>query len=211
MALSREMIRSLLTPYAGSISEEHSIKIVKYLDLLKIWNPKIGLTSVSADQEMARVHFGESLCGLPFFEATEGRVADLGSGAGFPGLVIALFRPNLQVALIESNKKKSAFLSEAIRSLGLKNACVLSVRYESARIEKGSLDYVTSRALGGLEGILNWSFAALSDSGKVVLWTTDEVVAGLAHDGRWRWQDALRIPGTRRRVVLAGSKYLRSS
>jgi len=77
-----------------------------------------------------------------------GRLADVGSGGGFPGLPLKIIRPNLQVFLVESSIKKVTFLAEVIRELGLKDTQVLARRYEELGEEVAPLDYVCSRALG---------------------------------------------------------------
>src|SRR5260370_19632963 len=87
----------------------------------------------------------------------DGRIADVGSGGGFPGLPLKIIRPELQVMLIESNIKKATFLAEVIRDLGLADARVSVARYEELGEEIAPLDFVCSRALGEFAPFLEWA------------------------------------------------------
>jgi 16S rRNA (guanine527-N7)-methyltransferase len=103
----------------------------KYLDLLLLWNSRINLTAVRTPDEIIEKHFEDSLAVVPHIPADARTLADVGSGAGFPGAVIALERPDLQVTLVEPNHKKAAFLQTVKRDLALTNLSVKTARAES--------------------------------------------------------------------------------
>jgi len=122
--LTTDEIRELLQPYLteevawGGERPELLDRLSTYLDLLVKWNGRMNLTAVRDPREMVKRHFGESLFAACHVSGT-GTLLDLGSGAGFPGLPIQLWHPQLKVTLAESQLKKSTFLREAVRSLSL--------------------------------------------------------------------------------------------
>src|SRR5271167_4951120 len=117
--LSNETISGLLAPYLdGAGSETLYEQLSAYLDLLLKWNARTNLTAIRDPEEIVRRHFGESLFTAVHLPAAQ-TLLDFGSGAGFPGLPIALLRPEIKVTLAESQNKKSTFLREAVRTLQL--------------------------------------------------------------------------------------------
>src|ERR1700722_3313945 len=113
-------LRSYGVPVRSGLLEA----ILTYISILLRWNGKISLTTVTNSIEILRFHFGESLFAAKAVPVENGRLADVGSGAGFPGLPLAMLLPDLDVVLIESNLKKATFLSEVVRTLRLGNAKV---------------------------------------------------------------------------------------
>src|SRR5580658_5381889 len=100
--------------------------ISTYIDLLLRWNARVNLTAVRDPEEIVTRHFGESLFAARHLFPQQGAASseyliDLGSGAGFPGLPMKVWRPNLRLTLIEATQKKCTFLQEAVRKLGLAN------------------------------------------------------------------------------------------
>jgi 16S rRNA (guanine527-N7)-methyltransferase len=202
--LSTQSIQAALLPFGVSPSAEQVESIRRYVDLLMLWNEKVGLTALSDPEEIVARHFGESLfCTriVPFYGS---RLADIGSGGGFPGLAIKVVCPNLQVFLVESNKKKAAFLAEAIRVLSVDNVTVIAERFEDWRPEVGSLDFVSSRALGHYPYLMHWAQEALSSSGRLILWVGDDEGNRLQTRPGWRWSVPERIPLSRSRQLLVG-------
>jgi 16S rRNA (guanine527-N7)-methyltransferase len=129
------------------------------------------ITSVRDPREGVDVHVADSLVALELeVVRTAGRVADLGSGAGFPGLVLALARPDAEVNLVESVARKCAFLERAIHALELENAAVVRARAESWRDGLGAHDLVTARALAPLGVILEYAAPLLAPNGALVAW-----------------------------------------
>lgn len=129
------------------------------------------LTAVRDPQEGVALHVADSLMGLHVDAVREAsRIADLGSGAGFPGLVLAIALPQTHVALVESVGKKAGFLSEAIEQLGLVNAEVVAARAEGWAAGLGTCDVVTARALASLDILLEYAAPLLVEGGTLVAW-----------------------------------------
>lgn len=116
--LSESAIAALLEPYLVAPTELLP-RLSVYLDLLLKWNARTNLTAIREPEEIVRRHFGESLFAARHLVSDVPTLLDLGSGAGFPGIPIALLRPDIQVTLAESQHKKASFLREAVRTLGL--------------------------------------------------------------------------------------------
>jgi 16S rRNA (guanine527-N7)-methyltransferase len=126
--LSEPAIAALLAPYL-TLPPEILPKLSFYLDLLLKWNARTNLTAIRDPEEIVRRHFGESLFAAQHLSPSTSTLLDLGSGAGFPGLPIALLHPEIAVTLAESQNKKATFLREVVRTLEL------SVEVWSARAE----------------------------------------------------------------------------
>lgn len=129
-SLSEAQITTLLTPYLSPVPPEILPKLSLYLDLLIKWNARTNLSAIRDPHEIVPRHFGESLFAAQHIGPCD-TLLDLGSGAGFPGLPIAILHPEIHVTLAESQNKKSTFLREAVRTLGLKNVQVWPSRAES--------------------------------------------------------------------------------
>src|SRR5438270_2957358 len=146
------IIDRLLQPYTKL--DEQQLRLTSiYIDLLLKWNARINLTAVRDAEEIVTRHFGESFCaaGILRSQAVPQNAIDLGSGAGFPGIPLAISMPHIQVTLIESNQKKSTFLREVISALKLKNVAVFSGRGEDY---PDQADLVTMRAVERFEKAL---------------------------------------------------------
>jgi 16S rRNA (guanine527-N7)-methyltransferase len=128
--LSESAIETLLVPYLSPIPTEILPKLSLYLDILLKWNARTNLTAIRDPEEIVRRHFGESLFAAPRIGPCD-TLLDLGSGAGFPGLPIALLHPEIRVTLAESQNKKSTFLREVARTLDLENTEIWPARAES--------------------------------------------------------------------------------
>ncbi|HTF14394.1 MAG TPA: 16S rRNA (guanine(527)-N(7))-methyltransferase RsmG [Burkholderiales bacterium] len=118
-------------------------KLLQYLALLEKWNQVYNLTAIRGGEKMVSGHLLDCLAVIPYMTGT--RVLDAGSGAGFPGIPIAVARPDIQVALLDSNHKKAAFLRQAVAELQLKNAIVVCERVEAWHAAE-KFDCIISRA-----------------------------------------------------------------
>jgi 16S rRNA (guanine527-N7)-methyltransferase len=205
MHISDAEIKQTLMPYGFTPNSAQIEAIRSYISLLLRWNQRISLTAVTRIPEMLRFHFGESLFPLSWVPIDYGRLADVGSGAGFPGVALRIGSPSLELTLIESNAKKSAFLSEVIRALKLDRADVFHGRMEGLPANYAPFDFITARAVGRHEELLKWAQAHLSSSGKLVLWLGDEDVRSISKLPGWIWQSARPIPASQRRFILTGS------
>ena len=129
---------------------------------LRRWNPHLSLIGPSSQENVIERHYGESLAALPLITPSDRQLLDVGSGAGFPGIVIAAARPALDVTLVESKERKWAFLRTVVHKCGLSCTC-LNVRVSRPlpREIPREIDIVTSRALalspGLLEGLCEFS------------------------------------------------------
>jgi 16S rRNA (guanine527-N7)-methyltransferase len=203
--LSIDEIAQILLPYGGkTLTDLQLASLAKYLELLKKWNQTVPLTSIQDDTEIVARHFGESIFAGSILPMSRGRLADVGSGAGFPGLPLRIAFPELQVTLLEPNIKKCAFLREVQSTLGLSGVEIVRSRYEDLQTTHGSFDFVCSRALGGYKGLLLWSKTVLNPGSHVVLWLGTEDSNILTKVKGWNWALPARIPESRHRVLLMG-------
>ena len=203
--LSLDEIARGLSPYvAKAVSDAQLVSIATYLALLKKWNQTIPLTSIEEDAEIVARHFGESMFAGSLLPMERGRLADVGSGAGFPGLPLKIAYPDLQVTLVEPNVKKCAFLREVQATLGLSGLEIVRSRYEDFGAPPASFDFVCSRALGGYKRLLQWCRGVLKPGGHVILWLGIEDSNLLTKTKGWNWELPVSIAESRRRVVLTG-------
>jgi 16S rRNA (guanine527-N7)-methyltransferase len=148
-------LRSLLAPFIPATELDDALlgSINVHLDLLVRWNQHMNLTALRSPEEMVLRHFGESLFAARqlFSRDAQLDVFDLGSGAGFPGLPMKYWAPNLQLTLIEGHGKKATFLREVGRALHLSGLTVLNARAESIS-QRASL--VTMRAVEKFDQVL---------------------------------------------------------
>jgi 16S rRNA (guanine527-N7)-methyltransferase len=206
--LTNAQILDSLSPFLFKLSEGQIDQIREYVSILIKWNQSISLTSIADPIEIVARHFGESVFLCSLLPVENGRLADVGSGAGFPGLALKIVRPGLSVVLIESNKKKCAFLSEVVRALHLSDVDVMPTRFEDIRAESGFADFVTARALGGFSDLLRWSKKALPPRGHVILWVGGDDSTVISKTPGWIWQPAVRIPESQRRFIQIGRPHV---
>src|ERR1700674_916022 len=128
--LSAEAIRRALGEFQLTANEEQVLQIQQYIRILLQWNDKVNLTAIRDPLEILYRHFCESMYAAAAVPVENGRLADVGSGGGFPGLPLKILCPDLRVFLVESSIKKVTFLAEVTRELGLKDVQVLARRYE---------------------------------------------------------------------------------
>jgi 16S rRNA (guanine527-N7)-methyltransferase len=202
--LNDSRLTDILNPSGVHPDVELFASIRAYIDLLLLWNKKISLTSIENPEEIARLHFGESFFAASKLSALEGRLADVGSGAGFPGIPIKMLSPGLELSLIESNAKKAAFLSEVLRKLNLKPAEVLNTRMEEISGHFLPYDFITARAVGDHDNLLKWAMRHLNPKGKVGLFLGIDDATKISRGSEWSW-NIESIPGSERRVLLIGS------
>ncbi len=177
--------------------------LLDYLALLVRWNRTYNLTAIRDPHEMVTLHLLDSLALAPHLDGVA-RLADLGAGAGLPGIPLALARPGLQVELVESNGKKARFMRQAVRTLGLANATVHECRAEALDLP-GRFDAITARALATLADIVAVGGHLLRPGGRLLALKgvrPDDEIAALP--AGWQVGDItpLRVPG------LAAERHL---
>lgn len=129
------------------LSVPQQLQLLAFIDLLKKWNRTYNLTALRDEKAVISLHILDSLTLLPYVENARGLI-DVGSGGGMPGIPIAIARPDLPVALLDANSKKTSFLQQAAIELGLKNVEVMTARVEAMVGER--FDVITSRAFAEL-------------------------------------------------------------
>jgi 16S rRNA (guanine527-N7)-methyltransferase len=205
-ALSEETIRRALGEFRLELSEEQVLKIQQYIRILQIWNEKLNLTAIRDPLEILYRHFCESMFAAVAVPVENGRLADVGSGGGFPGLPLKIIRPSLQVFLIEANLKKATFLAEVTRELELTDARVLVRRYEELGEELAPLDFVCSRALGEFRAFLAWAGSDQVAAKEAILWVGARDLEEIQKIPGWDWREPIPIPHSLRRMLLVGKR-----
>jgi 16S rRNA (guanine527-N7)-methyltransferase len=143
--------------------------IDRLLDLVE--GDDMAPTTVRTRAEALDVHVADSLSGLELPAVRQARrIADLGAGAGFPGLVLAVALPHARVALVESAGRKCAWLERAIAAMGITNATAINARAESWTAGLGRHDLVTARALAPLNVLAEYAAPLLAEGGSLVAW-----------------------------------------
>jgi len=207
-ALSADTIRRALGEFQIAVNDSQVLQIQQYTNILLAWNEKINLTSIRDPLEILNRHFCECMYAASTVPVEHGRLADVGSGAGFPGLPLKIIRPELQAFLIESNVKKATFLAEAIRDLGLAGARVLVSRYEELAEEVAPLDFVCSRALGEFGPFLEWAHSEKVAAKQVILWIGTRDLQEVQKIQTWDWREPIPVPHSLRRLLLVGTRKI---
>ncbi len=208
--LTAERVSELLKPFGLSLSSRQEEVLITYLDLLLRWNQKINLTAITKPDECVQRHFGESFY-LPKAIEPAGKLLDIGSGAGFPGLALKILYSDLLVTLLEPVAKKRAFLKEAVRVCQISNVEVLPDRLEcfaqGSRLQ--SFDLATARAVGGLARLVLMATKCLKPDGRLALWLgIDQVRAARSAGPNLTWSEPVTIPLSTQRVILIGRRSL---
>lgn len=180
-------------------------QLLAYHSGLIKWNKAYNLTAVRDPMAMVQRHLIDSLSILPFLPS--GRLLDVGTGGGLPGMVVAITRPDIAVTLLDSNGKKIRFLRQMTMELGLKSVATIQSRVESYSAEP--FDVITSRAFATLADMVTWSQHLLAPDGQFIamkgLYPDDELAA-LPSDIQVTGVRQLQVPGAdgqRHLVVLS--------
>lgn len=205
LCVETSTIAALLSPYI-ELEQKLLDQTSTYIDLLLKWNARVNLTAVRDPAEIVQRHFGESFfAGAHLLKkGSQESVIDLGSGAGFPGLPIAMLRPKARVTLIESNGKKAAFLNEVIRTLKITNATVFKARAETY---PGSAELVTMRAVENFSRAASLAMKLVTPGGRLALMlgaSQRDPVVNL--DSRITWTSPVPVPCGHSRILLVGIK-----
>jgi 16S rRNA (guanine527-N7)-methyltransferase len=192
----RGEITEQLPRFGLSLDEPRLLALSRYLALLDLWRRRTNLTGPMTAGELVphalEAVFGEKLI------SDGARLLDIGSGAGLPGVPLAIARPDLAVTLLEPRGKRAAFLRHAVRAVPVKNAGVLEERVE--KLTSAAYDFATVRALGDLARKIDGA-EFLVKNGRVLAWTTEPESLEGALAGVFSLETVSSVPGSRRRVV----------
>jgi len=214
-------IRELLNPFLGPQDQRPDTqdlipRISTYIDIFRRWNTRINLTAIRGEEEIVTRHFGESLFAArhlfpngSVYSAPSAvkafELADVGSGAGFPGIPIKLWAPEIALTLIESNHKKATFLREVTRVLKLTDVNIQTARAES--VAAGSFDVVTLRAVERFESILPVAAGLVVPGGRLALLISQTQFSNAQSAlPLWNWADPLPVPKSQSRVLAIACK-----
>ena len=174
------------------------------LSLIIRWNARTNLTAIRNEEGILERHFVESIACAQALPAGTKSLLDFGSGAGFPGIPIAICHPEIAVTLAESQGKKAAFLREAVRSIAL----MAKVHTARAETLKSQFDCVTLRAVDKMERAARSASRLVSPGGWLALMTTDHdrpaIVASIGNE--FVWSPPLSLPGADYRVLSLGKR-----
>jgi 16S rRNA (guanine527-N7)-methyltransferase len=193
-----------LTELDLSLGREARTKLLEYLALLEKWNQVYNLTAIRDVEKMVSGHLLDCLAVVPCVSGV--RVLDAGSGAGLPGIPLAVAKPGIQVALLDSNHKKAAFLRQAVAELRLKNASVVCERVESWRPAE-KFDCIISRAFSEIAEFVTLTKHLLAPGGVLAAMKgvhPFEEIGRLPRDFRVMHVHRLAVPGlgAERHLVL---------
>ncbi|HTU42966.1 MAG TPA: 16S rRNA (guanine(527)-N(7))-methyltransferase RsmG [Candidatus Aquilonibacter sp.] len=215
-------IAELLEPFFGPgpvrLTDAQLAHISTYIDLLRRWNARVNLTAIRGPEKIVTRHFGESLFAArhlfpphdhtPVAEPAESirvTLADIGSGAGFPGVPIKLWTPDISLTLIESNQKKAVFLRELCRALSLTGLNVNNARAET--LAGQTFDIVTLRAVERFTDVLGVAASLVRPSGRLALLVSSaQVKTAESMFPQFRWDIPTPIPMSESRRLLIGEK-----
>ncbi len=192
----------LILRQSERFSYEAIVRLSRYYQFVLKWNARLHLTTITQPQDFFERHIFESSLVAEKISSTVDQVWDIGSGAGVPGLIIAILRPNLAVHLVESSRKKALFLEEAVAELNLANVTVINRRVESLESLPES-SCMTVRAMEEMEGMIP-VLINLGNGGSQMIFlgakTLDETVR-VNLIGRWDMESSI-IPGSYRSYLI---------
>lgn len=146
----KDLLLNFIKDYKITLTENQYEQFQKYFELLVEWNEKMNLTAITDESGVALKHFADSLSLLNFVDIPQNStLADVGTGAGFPGVVLKIARPDIKLTLIDSLNKRLVFLGEVCAQLGIEAKLIHSRAEDGARDEKlrESFDFAVSRAV----------------------------------------------------------------
>jgi 16S rRNA (guanine527-N7)-methyltransferase len=202
-------------PASGILSPRQLQSISTYIDLILRWNARINLSAIRQPEQIVTRHFGESLFAARHLfpppsdqsrASDQAHLIDIGSGAGFPGLPVKIWAPEIHLTLIESNYKKAIFLREVVRALALTNVDVVAGRAEQFET---AAEAVILRAVEHFAQILPVAARLVAPGGQLVLLIGGMQVGSLGDLARnFNWESPIPIPLSANRKILRGTRRL---
>ena len=164
--MNKELFIKELQKLNIEITEDQLQKLNKFYELLVEWNEKINLTRITEKEDVYLKHFYDSLTITKVIDLTKVEtLCDIGTGAGFPGVVLKIMYPNLKITLVDALQKRVNYLNEIIKELDLKDIEALHVRGEDL---KEKYDVVTSRAVANIEKLLTYTMHLVNKDGVMI-------------------------------------------
>lgn len=158
----REILQQGLQEFNIPSNETKLELLLDFIKLIEKWNKAYNLTAVRKREDMARLHILDSMSVLPFIHGNQ--IADIGTGAGLPGIPLAIFLPDVEFTLIDSNSKKTRFVQQTLLELGLKNVNVLHGRVEQIQQHK-QFSTVITRAFANLPKMISLTKHLIDNQG----------------------------------------------
>lgn len=194
-SLTRQLARGAEQMQIALTAEQLSA-LRAYLDLLQKWNKAYNLTAIREPERMVDLHLLDSLAVHPFVQGAD-NIADVGTGPGLPGIVLAIMNPHKQFTLLDSNGKKTRFLFQARTALGLDNVTIVNDRVEAYHPPR-PFDMIVSRAFASLADMTHWCQHLRAEQGCFLAmkgqYPQDEIAA-IADKFRVVASDAISVPG----------------
>lgn len=190
-----------------NVTEEQLQSFVKLIELLSFWNKSLNLTAIKDKKEMALLHIMDSAVVSPLLGDAR-VIADVGTGAGFPGLVLSILNPDKEFTLVDSIAKKLAFVTTAATQLNLANVKIVQARVEQLESEEG-FEVIVSRAFAPLQRMVNWCLPLLKPEGRFIAMKahlTEEELSAVPATVRIDKIESLQVPSLdalRQAVILA--------
>ena len=167
--MNKEQFINELKKININITDDMLSKLDTYYQILVEENKKYNLTAITEESQVYLKHFYDSISIVRIIDLKDQYLLDIGTGAGFPGLVLKIIFPNLKIDLLDSTNKKCLFLQKVIDKLELKNIKVINARAEEyAKVNREKYDIVTSRAVAPLKHLLEYSIPTLKVNGNFI-------------------------------------------
>ena len=166
--MTLEELKNACLELGISLSEKQLAQFDLYADLLKEWNEKMNLTAIVEKEEVIEKHFYDCILPCKTLSFNHKKILDIGSGAGFPGMVFAILYPDAEVTLVDATRKKFLFLEEVRNRLGIENVVFHVGRVEEMRKSRESYDIVSSRGFAALRILLEGAAPLIKVGGTII-------------------------------------------
>ncbi len=191
-------MKELVKSYLPDISDEQAAQLARYYALLIEWNARMNLTAITDKEDVAKKHFADSALGKEKIKQGASLI-DVGTGAGFPGLVLRILRPDIRLTLLDSLNKRIGFLQAVCDELGFSDVSCIHARAEDGARQKAlreSFDYATARAVASTSFLAEWLVPYLKVGGQALLYKGPQ-----AQDELGEAQNALHLLKCRAELV----------
>jgi len=193
MEACRKILVSGIASLNLKVTDQQVDQLLNFIKLIEKWNKAYNLTAIRDREEMARLHILDSLAIVPYIEGQ--RIIDIGTGAGLPGIPLAICLPEVGFTLLDSNAKKTRFVRQVVLELKLKNVEVLHSRVENYHPEQ-TYDAVLTRAFARLPDIVKLTAHLLSKEGVLLAMKGQSLDAELAEITAKKSVISVSVPGT---------------